>query len=386
MKLYNILFARPVRVATRVLGENISKTDFFDLYSLISAHNEPNHNMGDKEHNKEIERRLAYELQYVFSDQMDQLFAIICERMMESDESDWEEEEQIESPVIPLFKKWSIPLGVSASDGMPTVDRSNLGDISYEQRARFLKELVQFRQEEDVAGGFTSNNGVWAGLAAKYEQLAAAGKSIGSMILAVDRIYGLCHHGGMLSDYFDERDWLEDALHTRSAGDPSQFLRYTSSDVRNLVGSAIHGTKPPEVTPLEKLRVSLTKVTGTAGEATLHNNKILLRMKYTGWVCRTSSMTLLMATTNGKPPIAIQRMDADCDNLGEIEMDGIVIISSNGPILRADGKDLSSADMGIDVGYHGGKQSKQADRIIDALKELALDRFAVHAPDDVMRL
>src|SRR4051812_32186400 len=88
MRLSNIFFARPVRVASRLLAENISKSDFFDLYSLATAHSEKHLSQGDPEQAREVQRRLAFEAQYVFRDQMDQLFCIIANRMMEADPDD----------------------------------------------------------------------------------------------------------------------------------------------------------------------------------------------------------------------------------------------------------------------------------------------------------
>lgn len=248
-------------ITSRRLREDISRQDFFDLYSLIAAYQD-RHHRPDPKTAAEIERRLSYELSYVYRDHMEQLTRIIFNRLMEEDS-------------LKVYRKWGIPLTPdSRSQSHYVLDKEAVRAVPLETRAAFLVDLLRQRRDEGVEGYFTSNDGAWAKLAAAYPELARAGGSIPSMIRAVDRIHGMTHHGGMLTDYFDERKWIEDALHVRSAGDPGQFLRYASSDVRALVGSALHGSKPVDVSQLQQLGVALNKSLGKSGQATLKDGEL----------------------------------------------------------------------------------------------------------------
>lgn len=375
MKLNTIYFARPIRVAARLIPEGITRTDFFDLYSLLAAYQDPNTH-GDPRHEKEIRQRLDYELRYVYHDQMDQLFAIIADRLMES------ESDEDTDAVLSVFEKWDIPIHPEGEDGLPVVDREGLAAISYDQRARFLKDLVAYRQHNIQMTGVTGLDGVWATLADKYGQLAHVGTDTRSLYMAVDRIYGLAHHGGLLADYFDESDWLEDALNMRSVGEPGQFIRYASSDVRNLVSTAAHSSHPGEITPLMKLSVALTKT----GLHTKSEGKTLrVTANYTVWTYSRGSGSVLVAT-DGRPPVT----DAEAEHirltrLGVHPAEALVSYGPDGLQVETGGKTVVAQQQGVSQ-YQLSRQSRVAQWVVGVLKNQARARFADKAPPDAMWL
>jgi hypothetical protein len=365
------------------LSEGITRQDFFDLYSLVAAYQEPTLKYGNEEHSEEIRRRLAYELSYVYRDLMDQLFAIICDRLAEGPQANGDDG----TSNISLFQQWRIPLNPpdqwrSGLVLLPTVDREGTKQVSYERRASFLKELVSHRQQYGTNVSFTTTDGVWAALASKYGQLINSGRDIDSLIRVVDWIFGLLHHGGRLTDYFDEKSWLEDALNIRSVGDPAQFLRYASSDVQQLLRTAAHASHTQEVSELERLGVSLNKTMGSGGAA-FTSGRLMVWSRYWGYLGRCdmngSTMNILNVSTAGKPDGFLATaltagIACEVTELGEITVRGEVCGHHGSWSVRIDGTDQPIKTSERARPLHVAKY------ITDALKSKAIGHFRPLAP------
>lgn len=231
------------------LHEDISKTDFYDTYALIYAYQR------DK-NDKQIAMRLKEHLDYILQDHINQIGNTIINRLRPYDSDQGQ---------YVIYSKY---LGSKGA-----VEHDNL-QISANKKISMIRELIEWAKDDNQFDEFTRGDGVWLNLAQKYLQLVNMPKSIDGMIKSIDQIYKLAHHGGPLADYFDEREWLEDALHTRSNATPHEITSKASSDVRQLVKSGLHGITRPAVTDLQKLATAVNRsypdLHTTIGNSILH--------------------------------------------------------------------------------------------------------------------
>jgi len=391
---------------THPLSEAISRTDFFDLYSLIAAHQDK-HYESDPQTAREIRHRLEYEVRYVLQDQLDQLFQIIANRLYEDNPTPaWGEAITLR----PFYEQWGIKIIPSPYGGGCTQpDRDSLLAMSLPRRAEFLQALNRRRQELGTTQWFTSTDGTWSKLAAKYGELVHGGQSLPAMIRTVDRIYGLCHHGGMLADYFDERQWLEDALHTRSVGDPGQLLRHASSDVRALVGTALNGVGTRGVTELQKLRLAVNKALGGMGDCVPHGDGLLVSCKPLVWFTTfilpadehgsPEHRTNILQITRGQRPRGSaagpdepepqDQYQRSTKLLGAPQVTLTVRFVGPELVVVLNGRTITGKDMGMvrrSKLDDYARPSKMADHIMDLIRQEALAQFWDVVPAGTMSL
>jgi hypothetical protein len=232
-----------------ILSENIRQRDFFDLYALIYGYQDPQQ---DPTRKQEISQRLKEQIDYIYNDHMQQLSSIIISRLMPDDNAP------------PIFREICFKHGIDIDryDEMMMNGEYEPVNLSPEAARSFISDIVKASddiQEKFSYQYFTAGDGAWAKLARQYLKLSQAGTSIEGRIIAIDSIYGLLHHGGMILDYFDESKWLENALNIRANAGAAGLLQYASSDVKNLVGHAGYGMAEPRVSPLKKLHTALDR-------------------------------------------------------------------------------------------------------------------------------
>lgn len=218
-----------------LIAENISPTDFYDFYVLLHTfqrkHYGERHQAGE-----EIEQQLWSLGNYILDDHLNQLANILIRRL--SDEK---------PAVVQVQQKYGIKLN---QHGMPI----NATELPRDQQVALISELLPF----ESFGWFTGKT--WCALGRSFLELAKPVTNLDSLIMAVDRLYNLMHHGGLITDFMDESNWLEDALNYRDNANFRQMLRKASSQVRTLVGrSAALGMDSSQVTDLQKLFTSFRR-------------------------------------------------------------------------------------------------------------------------------
>jgi len=232
-----------------ILSENIRPRDFFDLYSLIYARQDINQDPGRK---AEIDRRLTEVVNFIFTDHMNQLKRIIVNRLIPDEVGD--------KQVMGIYKRNGATF-VSDEYDQPKV--SNLDQIDVNN---LLSDLIRYGQE--VGGAisyFTSSNGRWMNLAKAYIELTHTPPSLNSRIMAIDKMYSMLHHNGAVTDYFDERRWIEDALNIRANAGPAGLLQRASDDVKQLAGHASYGMAERAVPNLQKLLTTFERMARSSG-------------------------------------------------------------------------------------------------------------------------
>ncbi len=218
----------------RLLNENVSRQDFFDFYTLLNAWQTRAYPIVN---HFQVEHRLEEVTFRIAKDHLNQLADMVINRVSNSDKPD----------VIAALQHHGL-----------SYDKENfqirgLDRIDFPTKAAYLEEIKDFEPF-----GFTGDT--WRGLL-NFVRTAKVPADLNKAVVLVDQIYGLCHHGGQITDYMDERDWLEDALHFRDGANLKQLARHASGEIRNLIGrSSLLGLDGSEVTDLQKLYVALRRV------------------------------------------------------------------------------------------------------------------------------
>ena len=116
----------------------------------------------------------------------------------------------------------------------------------YADYMRQFKRMLDNRNEPDY---FTSVGGVWLKhLPKKYDEIRKMPK-----MMAIDQINALTHHGGYISDYFDERKWLESALDKIFAADSvAEYWDELSMNARKALWPHLSGKRKNAGIPLAK--------------------------------------------------------------------------------------------------------------------------------------
>lgn len=215
-----------------LINENISKKDFFDFYALLHAATDGNH---PKE--KEISQRLKFLVDTIYNDHLDQLSSIILSRISDTDFE----------PTVELLNKY----GITWDEDWNFI---GMDKLSVRDRLNIIPQIIK----QQPYFGFTGDT--WYKLADDITNIGTA-SSFRDKILAIDRIYNLLHHGGLITDYMDERNWIEDALNFRDNANPNQILGQSSSDIRSLIGpSSYHGESRTVVSDIDKLHTAFRRV------------------------------------------------------------------------------------------------------------------------------
>lgn len=241
----------------RTICENIRKTDFFDFYALVYVYQDLKTSTGtDLSYRKEVASALREVGTYIFQDHMHQLAKMIMCRLVDVEDLGVGNQK--------VCKKFRIRITAASmkndsSGTWPFADPdSDLSRLSLVQQSQFLSDLVEYRTEEDITAG---SGGVWESLASTFADLARTNiNNLNELVLVIDRIYGLTHHGGQVLDYFDESNWLEAALNNRTLTSPRNLLFHASPSVRELLTSASIGVATHEKVPLlQELGVMMTR-------------------------------------------------------------------------------------------------------------------------------
>lgn len=236
----------------RTIAENIKRSEFFDFYALVYVYQELDRLTGsDVDYRREVRQNLHFLAKYIFNDHMDQLATIISNRWM--NEGRKGNDLYHDNPGnLDIYRKYGIRLEVDDDFGVHDfVDDNDVHKLSVGQQAKLIGELIATGHH-----GFTGNR--WEDLGRKFIELAKTNvENLNGLILTIDKIYGLMHHGGSILDYFDEHAWLEKALHSRALTSPKNLLYNASSQIRELLTSANIGIPRQE-------RISLPQEIGVA--------------------------------------------------------------------------------------------------------------------------
>ena len=259
-----------------MICENIRKTDFYDFYALAYVYQDLKTSTGiDQAYKKEVEQALRETAGYVFNDHINQLVRLLSWRLIDCG-PDSDPDAGPDWPILgagnqSVCKAFGLHITKASLNGdyirntnkrWPFAN-DNINKLTLSQKAKFIEELVRNRTDTPETNELAARSGgAWEKLANNVIQLTKTNtNNLDALILAIDRIYGLTHHGGQILDHFDESGWLENALNTRTLTSPKNLLFHASPHIRELLTSASIGMPSHEaVSPLQELEVMLTRV------------------------------------------------------------------------------------------------------------------------------
>lgn len=240
----------------RIIAEDITSYDFFDFYALLYAYHDRNHLNHDQ-----IAAELRFAVSHIVKDHLNQFANMLINRVV-----DPEHEE-----TAAVLADYGIGLDED------TMETTGVENLSLQEKAEVLKKIIAFQHHH----GFTGET--WFGLADTFLQLVRAPEQLDSQVLVVDKIYNLLHHGGQITDYMDERDWIEDALNYRDNANPAQIFAKASPRVRSIIGRANYsGMDRSPVGDIPKLHTALRRVAGRRPGLTIsvNNQRIDITVKF----------------------------------------------------------------------------------------------------------
>lgn len=213
-----------------IISEGISRADFYDFYALMNAYY-------SHPERSDIKQRLQFTVTSILSDHLHQLGCIILNRISDP--------QNAQTAMI--------------------LRQHQIGDINYKLTG--LDKLTITQLADAIAEvrklnhhfGFTGET--WHSLADRFVSLIRTSKNdLVTQIMTLDRIYGWMHHGGLLTDYMDESDWLENALHFKNKANEAQIFAKASPEVRALIGRASYShQEKQDLNTLVKLQTALDR-------------------------------------------------------------------------------------------------------------------------------
>ena len=232
----------------RMICENIRKTEFYDFYALAYVYQDLKTSTGyDPAYKKEVEHTLRDLAEYIFTDHITQLTQLVSGRLLDANATDHQ--------------------AIRGQYGIPAPDRDGLNEeqfkdsirkLSLAQQANFLRELTRCITHGQCSAAM---DGIWHKHIATVIRLASTNtNNLDALIMAIDYIYSMAHHGGRILDHFDEKSWLEQALNTRTLTSPANLLFHASPHIRELLTSASIGIpKHESVSLLQEIEVALQR-------------------------------------------------------------------------------------------------------------------------------
>jgi len=218
----------------RTIAEDISRTDFFDFYALLYAYQERGHYNDDQ-----IAAELRFVVDYITKDHLNQFANMLLNRVPDAKHEE----------TLAVMRQYGLDIDKE------TYLTTGIDNLSLQDKALVLSQVLSFNRKH----GFTGQT--WFGLTKTFLELVRAPQSLDSQILVVDKIYNLLHHGGQITDYMDERDWIEDALNYRDNANPAQIFAKASSRVRSVIGRANYsGMDRSPVGDIPKIYTALRRV------------------------------------------------------------------------------------------------------------------------------
>lgn len=306
--VYCGIFMLKYHMRLHTIIEDISKTDFFDFYALLNAY----HDSANQANHQQITAELRYLVTQISQDHLNQFAFMLLNRVPDLDHDETNE----------LYQQY----GLTVDDD--TFEIVGVENLTLQQKGAVLSQLLKFNRRH----GFTGDT--WLGLTKTFLELLSARGDLESQILVVDKIYNLLHHGGQITDYMDEKDWLEDALNFRDNANPAQIFAKASSRVRAVIGRASYvGMERGEVGDFAKVHTALRRVARKFGgvDVEVNGQVLVVNVKLRG------------VLVDGKPfpggpawggvmPAYVDRLPAGSVSLGEWQT-GRVMVSDGGESL-----------------------------------------------------
>lgn len=291
--------------------ENIARRDFFDFYSLEYAYY-------SKNKDPEIGKNLKFMSGHILNDHLEQFANILLHRL-----PDMEDEEIKE-----------IMFGYGITMDYDAYELLGVDKLSFQEKVSIIRKLVGIGRHH----GFTGNT--WFNLGRTFLELINTGSSIESRVLAIDKLYNLLHHGGMIVDYMDESDWLEDALHIRDNANPAQLFSLSSPRVRALIGrSSYTGMEYKPVDDIRKIYTALRRISKNRPGIDIYisDNKLIIVVDFIPLIYKNNSTP--WDAIGGKVPLSFQRLVDNGDITFGQKLRGKISIEDEGDSLIIGGID-----------------------------------------------
>ena len=238
-----------------VLSEAVDKRDFFDTQVLIALYGD---NTVDK---TEVASLLRFYLDELLTSYINDFYKVLIVRFLSTG---WVDDDGVRhEDNLDLYESLGYLKGYTGNeedwhDGYINVGSEEELDEFYNvasivgtpfgDRVRVLNHISKSNMVNNQAGE------TWFGFIPVLDKMLRSllGGDLSRKILVLDKFYGLTHHGGMISDYLEDK-YLEYALHDRSFSSVRQMLPYCSSEVRRLARSSTIGSGNTAVDPLERV-------------------------------------------------------------------------------------------------------------------------------------
>lgn len=217
-------------ISSSTLQEAFSRTDFFDLYTLLYASKDERYR---SDHN--IQRLTRFYVDYIWNDLIIQLTNICTLRFQDSG---------------PQF---GVP-DVNDGDYNGAEEERKIRAIPLSIKLKFLDHIVT----NQISGKYFAGE-TWRGLCA---EVLRASKAISHQqkVIAVDRLMNLLHHGGQITDYLDGGRWLPEVLNYRDNASFLQLARHASGEVKKAIGtSSFIGADRADVPILKMLETAIRR-------------------------------------------------------------------------------------------------------------------------------
>jgi len=207
-----------------ILGESI-KTDFFDMY-LLSSLPHQNHPEVSSLLTDRLDRLIAFYRRKLFI-----AYAIRIDAVTPAQSNgDFHNPQRHMGGVEGVYEqllKITDPLEMSSVIKNAIEHGLQLKDVRVDKR--YIKYAIHHK---------------WANTLPIFYKLCENIDKVDQKIMVLDRLFGLAHNSGPLTDYLEDnprRPWLYDALFIRALAHPNELYKYASDEARIVAKSAYLG-------------------------------------------------------------------------------------------------------------------------------------------------
>lgn len=226
------------------------RTDFYDMYLLSSVqHSDP-----------DVEALLTDRVDKLIDHFRSRLYSVFISRLVNMLSGTPEDPGSDASMVHDTLSKVNDP------QKMFSIIRNIAGD----NVGKFVATIIGTTEEEDESWVDEELQSVvnhnWFPVVEIFFKFCNPPNSTKSKIMLLDKLFGLAHNSGPLTDYLDQTGWLFDALYTRALAHPNELAKHASHDARQAaksgdigygLGSSLSSYKP--VADVDKLNLYRAK-------------------------------------------------------------------------------------------------------------------------------
>ena len=231
------------------------RTDFYDMYLLSSVQHSDD---------PDVEALLTDRVDRLIDHFRSRLYSAFISRLVSMLSGTPEDQGSDASIVHDMLSKVNDP------QKMFSIIRNIAGDNVGKFVATIIGTTEEEDEEEDESWVDEELQSVvnhnWFPVVEIFFKFCNPPNSTKSKIMLLDKLFGLAHESGPLTDYLDQTGWLFDALYTRALAHPNELAKHASHDARQAaksgdigygLGSSLSSYKP--VADVDKLNLYRAK-------------------------------------------------------------------------------------------------------------------------------